>query len=419
MRRLSIFAIFIVLSSAGVSPLNAATRYAVADGNWSDTANVWSDSDGGAAGNYVPADGDTFVVLAGVDVRVDVDQSAWTGLAGENIIRGGATPGTLYWSNGDTGYLKFRTGATLVGTTDTNRGRLLANSDGSWDGTTPLQNADKAVIDLQGTAKVVATNLDIRLYGTEPTNKFVRTYGTKYEFEADTVVNPDTDVIDLGTTPPSAGTPVLVVKIDGGSTLPTGLLEDYVYYVRTISGNTCKLATQNADANIVDITADGTQTIALITGYASGSATVNVLEDVRSDAPWTTTDGYDYVILVDAYAPENYDHQRVQLNTINASSLVLSTTVDSAQYPGAKVFLGSRNVSIRSAGTASSQPIIEYSSGSTHGGVFACQIINTDSSLVGNGIYYGSGHTISGTVSGCISGINYGSGHTISGTVSG
>ena len=420
MRRLIIFAILIVLSAVCVSPSHAAaTRYAVADGNWSDTANVWSDSDGGAAGNYVPADGDTFVILAGVDVRVDVDQSGWTGLAGTNIIRGGVTPGSIYWSNGKTGYLKFRTGATLEGTTDTNRGRMLANSDGSWAGTTALQNADKAVIDLQGTAKVVATNLDIRLYGTEPTNKFVRTYGTKYEFEADMAVNPATDVINLGTTPPSEGTAVLVIKIDAGATLPTGLLEDYVYYVRVISGNTCKLATQNADANIVDITADGTQTIALITGYTSGSSTVNVLENVLSDAPWTTTDGYDRVVLVDAYAPSDYDQQRVQLNTINASSMVLSTTVDSSQYPGAKIFLSSRNVSIRSAGTSSSQPIIEYSSGSTHGGVFGCEINNTDAGLYGYGISYGSGHTISGTISGCASGIYYGSGHTISGTISG
>src|SRR3990172_11629682 len=228
------------------------TRYGVASGDWSNTSAVWSDTDGGSPGNYVPADGDTFVILAGVDVKMDVDQSGFTGLAGANTIRGGATPGMLYFANGDSGYLKLRTGATIVGTTSTNRGRLLANSDGSWSTSTPLQYSDKAIIDLQGTAAITGTDLDIRLYATHPTSWYVRTYGTKYEFEADTAVDPATDLIDLGTTPPSSGTAVMVVKVDAGSSLPTGLLENFVYYVRSVSGNTCKLATQNSDITIVD-----------------------------------------------------------------------------------------------------------------------------------------------------------------------
>jgi hypothetical protein len=396
-----------------------ATKYAVASGVWSAVA-VWSDSDGGAGGATVPADGDTVIISAGVSVKMDVDQSAWTGLAGNNIIRGGSTPGMLYFCNGDDGHLKLRTAATLQGTTDTNRGRLLANSDGDWSTTTPLQFSNKAVIDLQGTAEIQATNLDIKCHATHPTNGYVRTYGTKYDFNGETAVTPATDVIDLGATPPSAGTAVCVTTAAG--TLPTGLAEDTVYYVRSVSGNTCKLALQNSDATIVDITAVGSGTCSLITGYASGSATVNVLEDVTADTPWVTTTGHNRVVLCNSLSPGSYDQQRLTLTTIGATTIVLSATVDSTQTPGARIYLSSRNVSIRSAGTSSTQAIVLYGSSDTHGGVFGCEIINTagtGTTFYGYGVSGGTGCTISGTVSGCSRGFSSGSGFTISGTVSG
>ena len=68
-------------------------------------------------------------------------------------------------------------------------------------------------------------------------------------------------------------------------TLPGGLMENHQYYVRSVSGDTCKLATMNADAQIVDLTSTGSGTFTVFTGYAAGSATVNVLEDVTSDTP--------------------------------------------------------------------------------------------------------------------------------------
>ena len=73
-----------------------ATRYAVGSGNWSNTSSVWSDTDGGSPGSYVPVDNDTVVICAGVSVKMDVDQSGFAnGIAGLTI-RGGATPGMLY-----------------------------------------------------------------------------------------------------------------------------------------------------------------------------------------------------------------------------------------------------------------------------------------------------------------------------------
>jgi len=408
-----------------------ATITSVGSGNWS-VAGTWD------AG--VPNDDDVVVIAAGHNVLMDADLSAFTGLR-TVTIQGGATPGMLYFKNGTNGHLKIRTGYNLVGTTSTNRGRLLANSDGVWATTTPLQFSNKAIIDLQGTAKLDVTNLDRRLRTTHPTNWMVHTYGTKYEFNAATAVTPATDVIDLGVAPPSAGTAVTFVPL-GGATLPTGIILNGIYYIRAVSGNTCKVAHQNSDATIADITAVGAGTVAMLTGYASGSATVNVLQDVTADTPWVTTAGHNRVVLVDS-APESYDQQRLTLTTINAATLVLSAAVDSAQFPGARVALCSRNVSIISNGTTAAQPIIDFTTAtySDDGSIFDCEIGNTagtgttfygyginagvsciNSGVIwgcSNGINSGSGHTNSGSIFGCSNGINSGSEHTNSGSIFG
>jgi hypothetical protein len=391
-----------------------ATITSNASGNWSVGA-TW-------VGGVKPADGDSVVIAAGHSILMNEDTSAMTGLRTVTIAGiASGTPGMLYFKNATSGHLKIRTGYHLIGTDLAVRGRLLANSDGVWGNTGSLAFADKAVIDLQGTAQIQATYLDIALYDTEPTNKFVHCYGTKYDFNAATAVSVANDTIDLGTPPPAAGTDVILLPA-AGATIPTGLYKDRVYYVRTVVGNTCKLATQNSDATIVDITVAGSGTVSLLTEQASGTATLNVFEDVTGDAPWITTDGHDRVVLVDAGAPSNYDQQRVTLTTINAATIVISATVDSAQYAGARLFLSSRNVSVRSAGTSSSQAIVLYNAADAHGGVFQCEIINTagaGTTFYGYGIRYGSGHTISGSISGCYYGICYSSGHTISGSISG
>ena len=395
-----------------------ANKYAVASGLWSSTS-TWSDTDGGPPGASPPADGDAVFISAGVSVQMNVDQSSFTGLF-TVTIRGGTTPGMLYWMNGASGYLKIRSGYNLVGTTATNRGRLLANSDGSWATTTPLQFSNKAVIDLQGTSRIDATNLDIRLRATHPTTWMVHTYGSKFEFNAATDVSVANDTINLGVTPPAAGTAVTLVPLSGAS-LPAPFVENCIYYVRAVSGTTCKLAYQNSDALIVDITAVGSGTVALLTGYAAGSTTVNVLQDVTSDTPWTTASGHNRAVLVDS-APEAYDQQRVTISTINPTSIVLSAAVGASKFPGARLVLASRNVSIRSAGTSTIQPIVDFGSSTFTGCIFDCEIANTTGSgttFYGYGVHRGVGHTFSGTIWGCERGVSAGSGHTISGSVFG
>ena len=361
---------------------------------------LWS-AGGTWVGGSAPADGDKAIIAAGHEVQVDVDQSAWTGMLGMSVA-GGATPGMVFWKDGQSGTLKLRTGADIVGTFSTNNGRILANSDGSWATTTNLVSTTDAIIMLEGTATLDCDTLDVRMRCANPTNQRVRTYGTKYDFDGATAVDPANDTIDLGVTPPAANTKVMVYS-DAG-TLPTGLLADTMYYVRSVSGNTCKLATWSNDDSIVDITVDGSGTCTLYTGYASGSATVNVLDDVTADL-WATSDA---VVLADV-TPGTYDQQRLTLSTINAGTIVLSAVVDSTQNPGSSIWLSTRNCSILHSTTSSSQNIIEDGADCIFGEIRATA--GTGTTFYAYGISSGSGHTAT-TITGCGSGIYYGSGHT-------
>jgi hypothetical protein len=381
-----------------------ATITSNGSGSWS-AGGTW-------VGGSAPADNDAVVIAAGHSVLMDADLSAYTGLQTVTISGHATDPGMLYFKSGTSGYLKIRTGYHLIGTDFAAKGRLLANSDGVWGNTGVLPFADKAVIDLQGTSQIQAQYLDIALYCTEPTNKFVHVYGTKYDFNGATAVDTANDTIDLGTPPPAASTKVILL----GGTMPTGLEADCVYYIRSVSGNTCKLALTDSDSNIVDITAVGSGTISLLTGAATADSTLAVYEDVTADTPWTTTTGHNRATLV-SY---NYDVQRVTLSTIAAAEIEISAATNSVQYPDARLILSSRNISIRGNGTSTTQAIVLYASDSTHGGVFGCEIVSMSlAGLYSYGFYYGSGHTISGTVQGCNTGIIYGSGHAISGTVQG
>lgn len=375
-----------------------ATITSNASGNWS-VGGTW-------VGGVAPADNDAVVIAAGHSVLMDADLSAYTGLQTVTITSvASGTPGKLYWKNGTSGYLKIRTGYNLVGSNNTVKGRVLANSDGVWGNTGALANADKAVILLEGTSKIDATHLDIALYGTNPTNSYVETYKTAYTCTTQsTDVNPATDVITFTSAPPSAGTAVIVRS---SGTLPGGLSADAIYYTRTISGNTCKLALQNADAQIVDITSTGSGTLTMYDGHTNTStATLNIIQDVTSDAPWTTTAGHNRAVLVNI-GPQNYDQQRVTLSSIASGAITLSANVDSIQYPGARIYLSARNASIRSSGISSTQPIVDFSSAGSRSGVFQCEITNTAGSgttFYGYGVSNGTGHVISGI----ISGINFG-----------
>ena len=462
-----------------------SNKYAVASGLWSATA-TWSDTDGGAGGAAVPADDDAVFISAAVLVTGDVDLSAYTGLR-TVTIRGGATPGTLLFKNGTSGYPKIRTAYNLIGTTSTNKGRLLANSDGIWGNTGVLAFANKAVIDLQDTSQIDATNLDIALYCTQPSNLYARTYGSAHmgctvSTSADTlgytahglangvivyvttsgtlpsplavdtpyfVINTAANTLKLSLTQGGAaidlttqdatsttnvhsgmmkawtvstndtitytthglanGTAVMLRSSNG--VYPVPLAADTIYYVINTAANTMKLALFSAETAIDITSIAGIGTIDIYTGsigpvpnLGGGTnpytmPTMNVLDDVSSDSAWVTTSGHNRVVLVDA-GPVDYDQQRLTLTAIGAATITLSANVDSLQYPGARIYLTSRNVSIRSGGTTATQGIITASIGN----VFGCEIINTAGSgttLYGYGLASSNNNTISGTISGC------------------
>ena len=394
-----------------------ATATSTGSGSWSDA--IWS---GGSGAGGAPADGDDVVIAAGHNVLMNADLSSWTGLTTLTIASHATTPGMLYFKDGTDGHLKFRTGTNygILGNNDgVTLGRLLANHDGSWpagDTDDPLTFANKAIIQLDGTSRIMGTYLEIKLFCTQPTNTFVETYGAAYTCtDQSTDINTTTGIITFTGAPPSEGTPVM---IKSSGTLPTGWTNTDVYYVRTVSGNTCKLALQNADANIVIPSATGSGTLTMYSGHTNTStATMNVVQDVTADTPWVTTDGHDYVCLVDCNAPENYDQQRTQLTTINAGTIVLSANVDSAQYPLARIFLVSRNVSIRFTGNTTVN-ILD----AVHNSILQCEIratAGTGTTFYGNGLNISYSNTISGTISGCNSGLINSYSNTISGSILG
>ena len=366
-------------------------------------------------GGVLPADNvDSVVIAAGCQMLMNQDQSAYTGLLGVTISGDATTPGMLYWKNGTTGHLKIKTGYNLIGTSGAAKGRLLANSDGVWGNTGALAFADKAVIDLGATSKVDARYLDIALYGYNSiTHKYLRTYGVRHVVTGSAAA----DTLTKAAHGLTNGTPVMIMSsVD----IPAPLAIDTVYYVVGATTDTFQLAAVSGGAAI-DLTSDGTGTIEVYTGAASGANPVNVFEDVTAETGWVTTAGQNAVIMVNSTAPASCDQQRLTMSIIAASAVTLSAALDSAQYPGARLFLMSRNVSIRSA-CISEINIVDYSNASTSGGVFQCEIrstAGTGTTFYGSGVYYGTGHMVSGTISGCRDGVLFGTGHTVSGTISG
>lgn len=381
-----------------------ATKTTVTSGAWSAGA-TW----GGSA----PADGDAVVIDEGHSILADVDMSGWTGLAGITIKSSNSTPGMLYCYNGYSAYIKILTDYDIQGdTTGSNRGRILVNSDGVWGNTGTYAQANKFIIDLQGTASIIMRYLDWFTYQDEPTTKYVRTYGTKYDFTASSsTVDVANDTIDLGVTPPSAGTAVKIIALSGG-TLPGGLNEDDFYYIRGISGTKCKLALQNNDTTIVDITSTGSGSCTIYTGHTNTSTNVmNVLDDVTGESSfWTTTSDHNRVALI---ATSTLDYQRLTLIDISSTQITLSSNVDSAQPPGARIYLLSRNISIRTYTSTAAQACLNFASATSTLNNLGFELSNTGS-IYGYGLLSCNNHIINGTISGyryTISGNN----NTISG----
>ena len=395
-----------------------ATYYSQASDLWSTLAN-WDTVAGGGGSNpasVAAMDDQTFIMQTAHVITQDVDMSGFAnGIAGLTIT-GGVNPATLvckYDADG-TYYLKIKTDTTINGTLSTNRGRILANSDGVWSNTGTLPYGRKFIIDLAGTAQLNAAAIDLQLYDAEPTNTFVRTYKNIYTVSS---INTTTDVITM--TAPHGWSATTPVCITSSGTYPGGLAQDIVYYVVSPSGADLKLSLTSG-GSAIDITSAGSGTIRIYDGHSSTStAVMNVLTDLTADEQWVATAA---VVLVDCNAPADYDQQRTTISSLDASTVTLGENVNSAQYPGARIYLIQRNIAIRNNGTSSSQPIVTFSGGTGTGSVLRCEIRNTagtGTTFYGYGVYAGTGHTISGTVSGNTYGVAYGTGHTISGTVSG
>ena len=494
-----------------------ATYYSQGSDLWSTLTNWDTNAGGGGTdpASVAAMDDDTFIIQAGHVITMDADMSGFAnGIAGLTITGIAAgTPGTLRFYNGTNGFLKIKLGTTILGTDVAVYGRILANSDGDWATATPLTAANKAIISLRTTAKIVSKWLDIKLYCTQPTTyNSVRTYGQIFhectvsaagntltftgiaaalpntrlvrvtagsgalpaELSAGTdywVVGASGNTIQLSLTSGgaaidlSAGGPINVhcgwyanwgitgntltktthglangtaVCVRSSGTLPTPLAANTIYYVVSTAANAISLAlTSGGTALTLGGSPSGTLDVySGSTGAAPGlggtnpytSTMVNVLDDVSGDSTvwvagagtFATTTVQNAIVLADA-GPANYDQQRLAFSAVTATTMTLSAAVDSIQYPNARIWLCSRNVAIQSS-CVTSVNIIDSTSGTTNIGIFECEIrstAGTGTTFYGYGIYLGSGHTISGTVSGCSIGIYSGSGHTISGTVSG
>ena len=366
------------------------------------------------AGGVEPANGDAVVIAAGDAVLMDRDTSADTGFLTVTITgTASGTPGMLYFKDGTSGYLKIRTGYSLVGTNHAVKGRLLANSDGIWGNTGDLAFANKAIISLVEVSEITATYLDINLRCTSPINTFVRTYYDKY---ATASIDTGTNVITMASAHGWAANRAVSIRSSG--TLPAPLLPDVIYYVGSPSGSDLKLLDASSGTEI-DITDSGTGTIEIYSGYETyaGVTTVNVLEDISADTPWLTFgDGTSNAVLSDV-GPGDYDQQRIYITGVTSSTVTLSAALDSAQYPGARITLATRNVEIISSGATSSQNIINGSVGN----YFKCSVRNTAGSgttFYGYGLNSSSNNILTSCIfSGLSSGLYSGSNNTLTSCV--
>ena len=352
-------------------------------------------------GGVVPADDDAVTVAAGDSILWDLDTSGYAAGLQTVTITGIAsgTPGMIYFKDGTSGFIKLKTGYSIVGTNTAVKGRLLANSDGVWGNTGALAFAYKAIIaTAAGTSTVATINqqyLDIALYCTVPTNSFLRTYYDKYSISS---INTGTNVITMGSAHGWSANRAVSVRSSG--TLPAPLQADIIYYVGSPSGADLKLLDASGGAEI-DLTGSGTGTIEIYSGYETyaGVTTVNVLEDASADTPWLTYgDGTSNAVLSDV---GEEDWQRIYLTDVSAGTVTLSAALDSAQAPGSRIFLVERNISLRSASTGSSQAIISSGGGNT----FQCSFIKNGGASVYGYVFYSSnnniliGCTMSGSIS--------------------
>jgi putative cofactor-binding repeat protein len=93
-----------------------------------------------------------------------------------------------------------------------------------------------------------------------------------------TLSGPDASILVANT--------LVFVRTD--TTLPAGLAADTKYYVRTVSGNTCKLSTTQSDVGIVDITDAGTGTHTIETGFYDYGEILQIRTIASTDVTFAT-----------------------------------------------------------------------------------------------------------------------------------
>ena len=389
----------------------------------SDATSPWYDNSTQSGWATIPADGDTSLTVAAAhNLCWDIDGTAWTTGIGNVVVTGGATPGMLYGPTAANtiGFLTIKTGATLSGTTSTNQGRLLMNSDGVWAHSVASSYDRKFVISLLTTAKIDCTNLAVHLYCAQPTYFTVATYGTKVTVAS---VQTAADTITITGMRAPFTTNGTVVMFQSSGTLPAPLLANTIYYTRGCSGNTLQLE-RWPSTSVIDLTTAGSGTIEIYSGGSNSPATdtINVLTDVSGDASWaygTAAQGYNAVVLESPDSPSfntGYDVQRTTIKAITSTTIQFNNNLTGAKKPGAMIVLCSRNVGIRSNSTTSTWIMVDAP---TAGDVFNCAIRNTACADTGMTTYgYGMNNGDSASCTGAVfanlqRGVSSGSGHTL------
>lgn len=322
------------------------TKTSNQSGNWGDTS-TW-------VGGVLPIDGDDIVIAAGHSVKMNVDQSAWTGLFSVVIQGSDTTPGMLYWMNGTNGYLKIRTPYTISGTTGTNKGRILINSDGVWGNTGSLSSANTAYIDLQTSAYIDATNLSINVRAYIASVPYITAYG------AMKVISSIDTATDVFTSAAHGMSDFSLVRLHTTGTFPDGT-DEGPYYISSATTNTFKL--NRLDQVSVNVTSSGTGTVSVLTAHTNtGTPTANVLEDISANADWSTTAGKNMVAFCNHLAGVQ-DVFRNTLASKTATTVTFGANISASKVASSRIYISWRNAGIRSNTTSSSHSLIRNGTG--------------------------------------------------------
>ena len=411
-----------------------ATWYSQSSGLASTLAR-WNDASGGGGNtptNITDLDNDSITIQAGHTIDWDIDTSGWTNGLQTFTITGHASDtdgvGTLRLDSttvsAGTYYIKMMAGYSIVGTNATHYGRVLANSDGIWSGTGSLAFDRKFIIEFLGTAAgcLNCQYLNVNLRCSQPEVFYTRTYGTKHRVtgsaSADTLTKSSHGL---------ANNTMVKIMVAAGGSLPSPLEEDTMYFVSNTATDTFKLA-KIYGGTAIDLTTDGSGDIDVYTGHTNTStAVVNVLDNVTTDSCWSSTAGHDVVALINQYTQTSTNgtapiHQRTTISSIDsASQITLADNVANSQAPGSRIYLSSRNISLRTNTTSTSYTTPSPVGNSTWAGnntslVFQCELRSLACGASSHyGVHSGYKTVLSGTMYGLYGILMSGGGCTVSG----